>query len=129
MRVTVMLLGLCMAAIVVVSCDSRSQPGRGGPGSVADIAVFLVEDATDDDLVEVSNLLFVPFVDSSGDVNGSELIDGLFGVDWDYVDRVLYIRILPGTGSDRVDEIVTSLMSDSRVDRVERDYQVPSHLD
>lgn len=96
MKRVVLLTVLSVVAMVLVSCDSGSQPGRGGPGSVADIAVFLVDGSIEQDLIEVSDLLFIPFINSSGQEDGHRLIDSLYGVDWDYVDCALYIRILRG---------------------------------
>jgi hypothetical protein len=124
-----------IAAVMVVllaacSLDPRSEPGRSGSGSVADIAVFLLEGSTEQDLIAVSDLLFepTPYIDSEGEQKvGQTIIPGLYGVDWDYVDYALYLRVLPGVSEDRVQEIISMVEADPRVDRVRRDYSVPSH--
>jgi hypothetical protein len=122
---------LLAASVAFAACgDPRSAPGREGPGSVADIAAFLPDSATEEELVEVSDLLGVPtrYTNSQGENRvGTTHIEGVYSIDWDYVDHALYVGLEPGIGDQRKKEIMDLLIADPRVVRLETDYLVPSH--
>ena len=122
--VVMVLMGILLVGCSLVQ-DPRAEPGRGGPGSVADIAAFLVDGSTEADLMEVSDLLSEPFINSQGQEAGVGFVNGVLEVDWDYVDYALYVRVSPGTSEERISEIMQLLSENPMVDRVERDYLVP----
>lgn len=110
-------LTICLAAGILASCNYRDFVG---PGATVDLAVFLIEGASDEDIAAVQGLLEV-LVEGSG----VDLIVGVQGVTTDFPSRVLYVDFAPDTNDDRKSEIEQLLLADPLVDSVVREYTIP----
>lgn len=116
MRHARLAITLCVAVGILASCGHRDSVG---PGATVDLAAFLIDGASDDDITAVQGLLQV-----LGEGTEVGLIDGVQGFTTDFANRVLYVDFAPGTSDERMAEIELLLL-DERVDRVVRDHTIP----
>lgn len=127
MAITIGVLASCSSGSTVVSNPAsssvgstllRSTPGRGGPGSIADIAVFLAPGTGDADLQAVGERL----QHTEDGKTGVFMNPGVFAISYDYQRPTVYVNLQPDITEDQRQAIIAQVRSAPNVDDVKFGY-------
>jgi len=100
----------------------HSTPGKGGVGTVADIAVFFVDGASDQDLQAVGALV----QHQREDGRGVAMNDGVLALNYDYAKRAVYVNLQPDATDSERQEAISRLRAGPKVADVKLGYLIES---
>ena len=121
----VLAVGIAIVAFLPEGNEEPRPSAEFRSGVERDIAAFLAQEASDEDLNDLFGLLTVQH---SGR-QGRDVLEGIWSIDADYHNHVLYVEMLPDTDDEGKLAIAGILDTDPRVERVEFDLVVDLSTD